>query len=116
MDSKTVNKQMAVSVKWSGMAEIMAKLIQPISNMFLARLLTPEAFGVVATINIIISFADMFTDAGFQKYIIQHEFSDNSSLEKGLNVAFWSNFALSLLLWLVIFIFRNPLAALVGNP
>lgn len=116
MDSKTVNKQMAASVKWSGMAEIMAKLIQPISNMFLARLLTPEAFGVVATINIIISFADMFTDAGFQKYIIQHEFADDKSLEKGLNVAFWSNFVLSLLLWFIIFLFRNPLAALVGNP
>lgn len=116
MDNKTVNQKMASSVKWSGLAEIFAKLIQPVSNMFLARLLSPEAFGVVATINIIISFADMFTDAGFQKYVIQHEFEDEDALEKGLNVAFWSNFILSLILWAIIFIFRNPLAKVVGNP
>lgn len=116
MDNKTVNQKMASSVKWSGLAEIFAKLIQPISNMFLARLLSPEAFGVVATINIIISFADMFTDAGFQKYVIQHEFKNEKELEKGLNVAFWSNFVLSVVLWGLIFIFRNPLAKLVGNP
>lgn len=73
-------------------------------------------FGVVATINIIISFADMFTDAGFQKYVIQHEFKNEKELEKGLNVAFWSNFVLSVVLWGLIFIFRNPLAKLVGNP
>lgn len=45
--------------------------------MILARILAPEAFGVVATIAMIISFAEMFTDAGFQKYLVQREFKDD---------------------------------------
>lgn len=42
--------------------------------MVLARLLAPDAFGVLVTAQMVISFAEIFTDAGFQKYIVQHEF------------------------------------------
>ena len=58
----------AKALKWSSLAEIIAKIITPISNMILARLLTPDAFGVVATVTMVISFADMFSDSGFQKF------------------------------------------------
>ena len=63
-----LKKTIGTATKWSAISELLAKLIAPVSSMILARLLTPEAFGVVATVNVIISFADMFTDAGFQKY------------------------------------------------
>lgn len=110
------NKAVANATKWSAITELIAKLILPITNMVLARLLTPEAFGVVATITMIVTFAEIFTDAGFQKYLIQHEFTDNVDREESTNVAFWSNFILSLFLWLIIGIFCEPLATLVGNP
>lgn len=84
--------------------------------MILARLLTPEAFGVVATLNMIITFAELFTDAGFQKYLIQHEFKDDVDREESTSVAFWSNLVMSLVIWGIIALFADPLAALVGNP
>lgn len=108
--------QVARATKWSGITEIIAKLVTPISSMVLARVLTPEAFGVVATIVMVISFAELFTDAGFQKYLIQHEFRDQDDLEKSTNVAFWTNLMFSLLLWVIISVFANPLAELVGSP
>ena len=104
------------ATKWSTIAEIMAKLITPIITIVLARLLTPEAFGIVATITMIVSFAEIFTDAGFQKYVIQHEFTDDQDRDESTNVAFWSNIILSFILWGLIAIFENPLARLVGNP
>lgn len=104
------------ATKWSAIAEIVAKLVLPITNMVLARLLTPEAFGVVATITMIVSFAEIFTDAGFQKYLVQHEFVDDADREQSTTVAFWSNFILSLILWGAIAVFCEPLARLVGNP
>ena len=114
--SKVNNKVVANATKWSAVTELVAKLILPITNMVLARLLTPEAFGVVATITMIVTFAEIFTDAGFQKYLIQHEFKDDIDREQSTNVAFWSNFILSIFLWLVIGLFCEPLARLVGNP
>lgn len=114
--SQELNNRVKTATKWSVVTEIIAKLVIPISSMVLARLLTPEAFGVVTTLTMIITFAELFTDAGFQKYLVQHEFKDDVDREQSTNVAFWSNFVMSMLIWGLIAIFADPLAALVGNP
>lgn len=113
---EALNVRVKNATKWSAITEIVAKLVTPITSMVLARLLTPEAFGVVATLTMIISFAELFTDAGFQKYLVQHEFKDDVDREQSTTVAFWSNFVMSLVLWGIIIIFAEPLAAVVGNP
>lgn len=104
------------ATKWASITQVIAKLITPITSMVLARLLTPEAFGIVATLTMIISFAEIFTDAGFQKYLIQHNFSDEVDRDQCTNVAFWSNLIMSLLIWLIIGIFSEQLATMVGSP
>jgi len=114
--SQELNTKVKTATKWSTIGEVAAKLVTPISSMVLARLLTPEAFGVVTTLTMIITFAEIFTDAGFQKYLIQHEFTDDQDRDESTNVAFWSNLVMSLFIWGIIAIFANPLAALVGNP
>lgn len=111
-----LNNKVANATKWSAFAEIIGKLVGPITTMVLARVLTPQAFGVVTTLTMIIAFAEIFTDAGFQRFIIQHEFEDEDDKDKSVNVAFWSNLTMSILLWGLIAIFAEPLAALVGNP
>ena len=114
--SNHLQKKIINATKWSTITEVMAKLVAPISTMVLARLLTPEAFGVVATLNMVIAFAEIFTDAGFQRYLIQHEFKDEYSKDESTNVAFWSNLMMSFVLWGTIAIFCEPLATLVGSP
>lgn len=114
--SDSLNTKVRTATKWSTVGEVAAKLVTPISSMVLARVLTPEAFGVVTTLTMVITFAEIFTDAGFQKYLIQHEFQDDLDREESTNVAFWSNLVMSLFLWGIITIFRAPLAALVGSP
>lgn len=109
------NNKIGNSLKWSSAGEVIAKLIVPITNMILARILVPEDFGILASINMIVSFVDLFTDSGFAKYIIQSDFNDNEEMYQYVNVAFWTNFIISVAFWLLIVIFRNPIAALVGN-
>ena len=70
------SKKIINATKWSTISEILAKLIAPLTNMLLARLLSPEAFGVVASITMVVNFADLLSDSGFQKYLIQHEFEN----------------------------------------
>ena len=114
--SNTINQKTGKATIWSFVTEIMAKLVSPIVNMVLARLLAPEAFGLVSTITMVISFAEIFTDAGFQKYLIQHEFANDNELNKSTNVAFWTNLSISTLACIIIFFFRHQIASLVGNP
>ena len=111
-----LGKKLTQATKWSSVTEIAAKLIAPITNAILARLLVPEAFGVVATLTMVVSFAEIFTDAGFQKYLVQHEFADRDDLDKSTNVAFWTNLVLSLLIWAGIGLFAEPIASMVGSP
>lgn len=111
-----LNNKIIKATKWASITEIIAKLISPITNMILARILAPEEFGVLATITMIISFVDMFTDAGFQKYLIQHEFNNEEEKNITTNVAFWSNLSISITLWIIIIIFSEKIAILVGNP
>ena len=111
-----LSNKVAKAAKWSAYAEVIGKLVGPITTMVLARVLTPDAFGVVTTLTMIIAFAEIFTDAGFQRYIIQHEFKSDEDKDKSINVAFWSNLTMSLLLWGMIAVFAEPLAALVGSP
>ncbi len=114
--SENLNKSVKNATKWSAITEIASKLLTPIVSMVLARVLAPEAFGVVATLTVIITFAEIFTDAGFQKYLVQHQFLDECDFDESTNVAFWSNLVMSLLIWGVIILFSEPLAAMVGSP
>lgn len=114
--SETIHNKIRSAGKWSVITEIIAKLVSPVTSMVLARILTPEAFGIVATLTMIITFAEIFTDAGFQKYLIQHEFCDEQDREESTTVAFWSNLIVSLFIWALIALFNEPLARVVGNP
>lgn len=116
MKESKLQSQVVSATKWSTITEIAAKIVSPITNMILARILIPEDFGVVATITMIVSFADMFTDSGFQKYLVQHEFKGEEEKHQNANVAFWTNLGISLVLWLVIAAFSDQLATLVGSP
>lgn len=114
--SVAMQEKSRIAAKWSLLTEVAVKIISPISQLILARLLAPEAFGMVATVTMVVNFAEMFSDAGFQKYLVQHEFVDKRSLYDNANVAFWTNFGVSIALWLCIALFNEQVAAFVGNP
>ncbi|MTL38516.1 oligosaccharide flippase family protein, partial [Turicibacter sanguinis] len=99
MRSEELNNKLIIAAKWSAITEVVSKFITPLTNMILARIVSPEAFGVVATITMITSFADMLTDAGFQKYLVQYEFKNEEEKYKSASVAFWTNFIVSIILW-----------------
>lgn len=111
-----LDSKVKTATKWSAITEIAAKLAAPVSGMIMARILTPEAYGAMAAISIVISFTELFSDVGFKRYIIQHEFKDQQDKINSTNVAFWTNLLLSVLFWFFIIVFRNKLAILVGSP
>ena len=104
------------ATKWSLVTHLASKLISPLTTIVLARILAPEAIGVVSLVTMVTSFADLFSDAGFQKYLIQHEYCDERELGLSADVAFWTNLAFSLALWALVYLLREPIAALAGSP
>lgn len=103
------------SMGWSLFSEIAAKFVTPVTNMLLARILNPNAFGVLAICNMLVSFVDIITDAGFGKYLVQHDFNDDQEKHAYADVAFWSNLTISVALFLLIILNRTKIAGLLGN-
>lgn len=102
------------ATKWSVICEVIAKIISPITTMVLARILATKVFGIVASITAVTSLADLLTDAGFNAYIIQHQFENEIEKKNTFTVCFWSNFVISIILFIVIFFNRTEFSALVG--
>lgn len=104
------------AAKWSLITEASAKIITPVTQLVLARILAPEAFGMLATVVMVSSFAEMLADSGFQKYLVQYEFRDQKRLYRSANVAFWSSMSIAIILLLILVLFRDGIASMVGTP
>jgi len=92
--------------------EVVSRTAQPIIFVVLARLLTPNDFGVLATAMISISFAQMFWDAGLSKALIQTK----EAPDEAAHVVFWTNIALGLLIYLLLFISAPAIAIFFNSP
>lgn len=115
MINTNIDGKVRNSTKWTMLTEFLSKIISPITGMLLARLLTPEAFGIMASIMVVTSFAEIFADAGFQKYFIQHEFYDEDEKRKCFNAALWTSCIISGFIWLIIALFSYQIAELLGT-
>lgn len=104
------------SIKWSSFAEVGVKFITPATTMILARILSPEEFGILAICNMIVYFAEIIADSGFGKYIIQADFKDEIELKRFATVAFWSHLAVALFIWMIIIVFCSPIVEFLGIP
>lgn len=82
------------ALKWSFLGEIASKAVTPVVFVVLARLLTPEDYGVVAAATMVISFSQIFWEAGMGKAIIQYR----GDRTVAADAAFWINNALALLI------------------
>jgi PST family polysaccharide transporter len=88
------------SLKWSALSQLAQVSIPSLVMLILARLLTPEDFGVVGVAMIAIGFAQIFQDFGLGKTLIQRE----ERIEESANIVFWSNLAFGLVIYLVLFL------------
>jgi PST family polysaccharide transporter len=103
--------QSAVSgVKWSSVSRFSQIGMQFVTIAILARLLTPDDFGLVGMAVVVIGFVAIFKDLGTSAAIIQQK---NLS-EELLSSIFWVNVVFGVLAMAVLFVL-SPLAAIFYN-
>lgn len=114
MENNSSHKKVLKATKISVVCEVIAKIIAPLTTIVLARLLSQEVFGIVASLTAITALADMLADAGFNAYIVQHQFQTEEEKKGTLNICFWTNGVIALIFFGIIEIFRNEFSRLVG--
>jgi O-antigen/teichoic acid export membrane protein len=112
MEDANIKEKAINSIKWTTIAEVFTRLLQPLTAIILARLLSPQEFGVVGVAIIVISFSQIFWEAGLGKTIIQAD----KDISITATVTFWTNVILSLLIYIAIFTVAPKVGQIYGDP
>ncbi|EAZ98665.1 oligosaccharide flippase family protein [Marinobacter sp. ELB17] len=70
-----------------------------ISTLILARLLTPESFGIVAIAALVIYFSEVISNTGIQQYLVQTEFLDDGVVNSAWTLNLIIKFSICLILY-----------------
>jgi PST family polysaccharide transporter len=91
---------------WLSFSSIITALVRLVITIIISRLLNASEIGVVASIQIVISFAEIFWMLGVTQAIIQKQDLN----DKDLNTGFFINFLLGIFIYLLLIILANPIA------
>lgn len=107
-----LRQKAAKGVAWSAIENWGNQAIYFVLFLVLARLLPPEAFGLVSLAGILISFMMVFADQGISDALIQRQ-----ELEpEHLDTAFWANVGVSALLTIFSIAAAQPVSNLFHQP
>lgn len=91
---------------WSAVERFSYQLIQFVIGIILARILSPDDFGIIGMLNIFLAISQSFIDSGFGNALIQK--IDRTQVD--YSTVFYFNFVVGLLVYIVLF-FAAPLIA-----
>lgn len=94
------------------MGQAVGAILSLLSMAALARLLTPEDFGLVAMATVVTSFVMIFADAGLSAAVVLHEDLD----QRQVSNLFWINAALGGILFAAIALSAPLVAGFYGRP
>lgn len=95
------------SFAWSFLEQAGAKAVTLIVQIVLARILTPEEFGVLAILMVFVTIVDSIAQSGLGTALIQKKDADITDYSS----AFWLSIGLSILLYVMLY-FVSPYIAL----
>ena len=100
------------SLFWKFLERAGYQIIALIVQIVLARLLTPEDFGMIAILAVFINVGNVFVQSGLNTALIQ--FPDVE--EKDYSTVFWLCFAISIVLYVVLFFCAPAIATYYEAP
>ena len=88
---------------WTALQKYSTMIIQFISGIILARLLTPYDYGCIGMLSIFMVLAESFIDGGFGSALIQKK----RPTQEDYSTIFWWNLGMALLMYAILFV-RAP--------
>ncbi len=108
----TLKQKAFKGLLWSTIQNSGSQVFSLIIFLVLARLLTPETFGLIALANVFLAFMQIFRQQGFSKALVQRE-----NLEpEHLDAAFWSQLIFGILLTGITFFSASLVASIFDQP
>ena len=110
--SGSMRKLALTGGRWQALEGFAIQGLQVVSTMVLARLLTPDDFGIVAVVTLVLVLFGILTDLGFGASVVRRDSVDQSYLSS----MFWASSMVGIVASLAAAILAPVLASLAGNP
>ncbi len=104
--TESLKRKTVKGTVWSSLDAFLGQGITFLVGLVLARLLSPEEYGLIAIITIFISVFNSIVDSGFSNALIRKQ----NATEADYNTVFYTNLSISVILFFVLF-FGAPLIA-----
>jgi len=108
----TLKEKTISGLTWSFTDNLFNVVIQAIIGIILARLLSPEEFGLIGMTAIFIAISQLFIDSGFSSSLIRKK---NCS-QNDYSTIFYFNLAAGIIFYLILFILAKPISAFFNEP
>lgn len=108
----TIKSEVASGLVWKFGERILAQGVSFVLSLVLARLLMPEEYGTVALVMVFINLANVFITSGLGDSLIQKKDAD----EKDFSTMFYCSMAMSIVLYIIMFISAPLIANFYDNP
>ena len=105
-------KSTASGLKWSAIERLTTQAIQLMVMLYLARLLGPEAFGLVGMLAVFIAISQVFVDSGFSSALIRN----TKRTESDFSTAFYFNVAVGLICYSILYLLAPYIAIFFEQP
>jgi len=103
------------ALKWSTLGHILPQVVSPLITIYIARLLCPEAYGLIAIATIVISFLQRFLASGFTTALIQKQ-GNKKEIYRTADFIFSFNLVMSSVFYLIILFSSSAIAQFFHNP
>ena len=112
MAEKNLKQKAVSSMIWMAVQRYSKMLIQFVSGIILARLLTPYDYGCIGLLAVFVVLAESFIDGGFGSALIQKK---RPTQEDYSTIFFW-NLLMSIILYVILFISAPTIARFYKIP
>lgn len=108
----SLGDKMLNGILWSAVERITIQVIQFIIGLLLARILTPNEYGIIGIIMVFIAIAHVFIDSGFGTALVQKR----NRTEQDISTVFLFNILVSIICYLIIWLIAPLIADFYEVP
>ena len=112
VEQSSIQRVAVQGVLWTAMGTVSRQVLQIVTSIILARLLAPDAFGLVAMALVVTELAQIVIDFGFGLAVVQ----SREATQETLSSCFWLSAGTALVIGVALTALSHPVAGLYKEP
>lgn len=108
----SIKNQAAKGMMWNAIERFSSQGIQFVLTIIIARILSPDDYGLVAMLGVFMAIAQTIIDSGFSNALIQKK----NRTEVDYSTMFYFNIVISILIYLLLFLSAPLIATFYNQP